>query len=314
MPSHVIFKPPEVTTFAKRPMPHRGSKTNPFGVARVGRNSHRRFERRRESLVCGTMSQPLAGPSTSLGTIDRLRMIWLIGLTAAAPMASGATSAEAKTHLVQLDLSFINPLIPATMHDQHQEFFDRLAAEWDLAFTSEDLERLAHVIARIEVKSGWDILDLGCGTGILFDLLRRRVGDDGSLVGVDFSIEMAEKAHRNFPFDNVSVVDADASMLPFKDSCFDLAVAFSAFPHFTDQQRALDEAHRVLKPGAALHVIHLLSSKELADVHHRVGGVVGHDVLPPREQMQKMFETSRFSEVVIEDHPGLYLARAVNSK
>ncbi len=200
------------------------------------------------------------------------------------------------------------------MHDQHQEFFDRLAAEWDLAFTAEDFERLSHIVAKCEVKPGWDILDLGCGTGILFDMLRRRVGDKGSLVGVDFSIEMAEKAHRNFPFDNVSVVDADASMLPFKDSCFDLAVAFSAFPHFTDQQRALHEAHRVLKPGAPIYVIHLQSSKELADIHHRVGGVVGHDTLPPTERMLKMFEVSQFVEVTIEDHPGLYLASAINSK
>jgi ubiquinone/menaquinone biosynthesis C-methylase UbiE len=200
------------------------------------------------------------------------------------------------------------------MHDQHQAFFDRLAAEWDLMFTSEDFERLSHVVAGLVVKPGWRVLDLGCGTGILFDLLRRRIGDTGLLVGVDFSIEMAEKAHRNFPFPNVCVVDADASMLPFQNSTFDMAVAFSAFPHFTDQQRALDEAHRVLKPGATLNLIHLLSSKELADVHRRVGGVVAHDTLPTGETLRAMFVQSHFAQVAIEDHPGLYIATAVNAK
>lgn len=34
-----------------------------------------------------------------------------------------------------------------------------------------------------------DILDLVCATGIIFDILRRAVGDDGSVIGVDFSNE-----------------------------------------------------------------------------------------------------------------------------
>ena len=200
------------------------------------------------------------------------------------------------------------------MHDPHQKFFDQLAAEWDLMFTAEDLERLSHLVAKLPVDSGMEILDLGCGTGILFDMLRRRVGEKGSVTGVDFSIEMAEKAHRNFPFDNVSVVDADATALPFKESIFDLAVTFSAFPHFSDQQRVLEEAHRVLKPSAKLYIIHLQSSKEIAAIHHRIGGVVDHDVLPPAEKMRQMFAAGRFTDIQIEDHPGLYLATGTNAK
>jgi demethylmenaquinone methyltransferase/2-methoxy-6-polyprenyl-1,4-benzoquinol methylase len=103
-------------------------------------------------------------------------------------------------------------------HDKHQVFFDQLAAEWDLMFTAEDLERLEHLVAGLDVAEGMQILDLGCGTGILFDLIRRRVGDSGSVTGVDFSLLMAERALRNFPFPNVNVIDADASMMPFPDS------------------------------------------------------------------------------------------------
>ncbi|HDK38435.1 MAG TPA: class I SAM-dependent methyltransferase, partial [Thiolapillus brandeum] len=45
----------------------------------------------------------------------------------------------------------------------------------------------------------------------------------------DFSSEMTRVAHRNFPFDNVKVVEADACHLPFVDSAFDMAVCFAAF-------------------------------------------------------------------------------------
>ncbi len=204
--------------------------------------------------------------------------------------------------------------ISAMSHDKHQEFFDRLAAEWDLMFTAVDLEFLQHLVEHIEVKENWDILDLGCGTGILFDMLRRRISENGSVTGVDFSFEMAQKAHRNFPFRNVNVVDADATRLPFGDSVFDMAIAFSAFPHFSDQEAALQETHRVLKPKAKFYIIHLVSSKELSKMHHEIGGAVEHDEIPPRERLHEMFSQSKFVEVTIEDHPGLYLASATNVK
>ena len=198
------------------------------------------------------------------------------------------------------------------MHDPHQDFFDQLAAEWDLMFTAEDLERLSHIVGGLGVRSGMDILDIGCGTGILFDMLRRAVGEQGSVTGVDFSIEMAQKAHRNFPFKNVNVVDADAINLPFADDSFDMAISFSAFPHFSDQQRAIDETHRVLKPQAMFYIIHLESSKELAEVHKRIGGVVQHDKIPPEKKMRHMLNNSKFEEVSVEDQPGFYLAKGKN--
>jgi demethylmenaquinone methyltransferase/2-methoxy-6-polyprenyl-1,4-benzoquinol methylase len=199
-------------------------------------------------------------------------------------------------------------------HDKHQKFFDELAAEWDLRFTSEDLERLSNLVDHLEISEGMEILDLGCGTGILFDLLRRRVGPDGSITGVDFSFQMARRAHRNFPFENVNVVDADVTRLPFRDDAFDMAISFASFDAFSDQTRVLKELHRVLKGGSMFCIIHLESSKELKDEHKREGGVVAEDRLPSAEQMQSMFADTDFEALRIEDHPGLYLACAINKK
>jgi len=199
-------------------------------------------------------------------------------------------------------------------HDKHQEFFDLAAAEWDLMFTAEDLELLKHIVGKLGVEPGMHILDLGCGTGILFDILRRIVGPEGTVTGVDFSMQMALTAHRNFPFSNVSVVDADVSALPFAASAFDMGIAFSSFPHFSDKRRAVSEIHRVLRNGARFFIIHLSSSKELSDLHRRIGGVVKHDVIPDEAELREMFNGSRFTDVQIEDNAGLYRAVAVNTK
>jgi ubiquinone/menaquinone biosynthesis C-methylase UbiE len=200
------------------------------------------------------------------------------------------------------------------MHDPHQAFFDELAAEWDLTYTAEDLERLLNLVGRMPISEGMSILDLGCGTGVLFDMLRRRVGLQGLVTGVDFSIRMAQKAHRNFPFPNVTVIDADASHLPFRDSSYDMIVSFSAFPHFIHKDLAVQEAGRVLKPGGLFYIIHLSSSKEIEDIHRRVGGLVEHDTLPAAKDLRQMLIDGRFDNVSIEDHAGLFLAQAVNAK
>lgn len=199
-------------------------------------------------------------------------------------------------------------------HDPLQAFYDGLAAEWDLQFTSEDLERLSHIVDTLGIEPGMDILDVGCGTGVLFDLLRRVVGDEGTVTGVDFSIQMARVAHRNFPFPNVNVVDADTLALPFRDSSFDLAISFSAFAHFANQQQALNEVERVLKPAGRFCIIHLISSTELSDLHHRAGGLIEDDQLPTADKMREMFDASEFTLTKLEDHSGLYLACGVNTK
>jgi ubiquinone/menaquinone biosynthesis C-methylase UbiE len=199
------------------------------------------------------------------------------------------------------------------MNSLHQKFFDRAASDWDLMFTAEDLDRLRHIIQRLEIKTGMNVLDLGCGTGILFDLSRREVGTSGFITGVDFSLKMACQARRNFPFPNVGVIDADASCLPFAENAFDMAIAFSSFPHFADQRKALAELHRVLKPGATVHIIHLVSSAQLKEIHHRVGGAVEHDRLPSERELRAMLADAGFAEIEIDDEPNLYLARAVNT-
>ena len=200
------------------------------------------------------------------------------------------------------------------MQDPHQEFFDLLASEWDLMFTTEDLERLSHIVDKLEADHGMNVIDLGCGTGILFDMIRRKVGPQGSVTGVDFSLRMVLKAHRNFPFSNVNCIDGDVAALPFRTDYFDLGVAFSAFPYFSNKQQAVDEVHRVLKENSKFYIIHLQSSKELSAIHHRIGGVVANDELPPADRLIEILHNSKFTDIVIDDEPGHYLATAVAGK
>ena len=194
-----------------------------------------------------------------------------------------------------------------------RKYFEQFVDEWDKMFTAEELELLEFLIDSFDFRKGYKVADLGCGTGVMFDIIRRRIGPEGIIVGVDFCSRMLEKARMNFPFDNIYTVDGDVEDLPLKSGAFDIALTFAAFAHFSNQKRAMEESARILKPGGQFYVIHLVSSSELEEEHHQMGGPIAEDRLPAREDMMQLFVDGGFTDVKITDHPGLYLAQGIKA-
>ncbi len=99
--------------------------------------------------------------------------------------------------------------------------------------------------------AGERILDVCTGTGELAMLLSRKAGPSGSVVGVDFCVEMLVRARRksNPRYQNLSYVLSDAKGLPFPDNSFDLVTVAFGMRNIPDTILALNEIGRVLKPG-----------------------------------------------------------------
>ncbi len=90
-----------------------------------------------------------------------------------------------------------------------------------------------------------DLLEVGCGTGLLL----RRLGPKARrAVGVDLSPGMLAIARNR----GLTVVEADARALPFPDANFDVAVSFKTLPHVPDLRQALAELCRVVRPGGVV--------------------------------------------------------------
>jgi SAM-dependent methyltransferase len=96
---------------------------------------------------------------------------------------------------------------------------------------------------------GARILDAGCGTGANLQLLQTY----GDARGVDISDQAIEfcRARGIAP---ARVLWASVSELPFPNDFFDLAISFEVICNIADDQRALAELARVLKPGGRLIV------------------------------------------------------------
>lgn len=108
--------------------------------------------------------------------------------------------------------------------------------------------RAEQIMVMPGAKVARDFLELGCGDGMVSCSLLKR-GKAATAVdktSQDYDPRAAEHG--------VSFLEADASDLPFKDEQFDYIFSFNAFEHFPDPGKVLDEAIRVLKPGAHLYL------------------------------------------------------------
>ena len=140
-------------------------------------------------------------------------------------------------------------------------FFDRCAPSWDVGLVRNEAV-ISAILDNAGVQAGTDVLDVACGTGVLFpDYLKRGVA---SLTAIDISPEMVKLARQKYP--KVCVLCGDVEQTVF-DQCFDVIMIYNAFPHFPDPARLIGRLARRVKPGGSLSVAHGMS-REMPNHHH----------------------------------------------
>ncbi len=103
---------------------------------------------------------------------------------------------------------------------------------------------------RADAREQW--LDLGCGTADIAEV----VGRDMTVIGVDVAFRWLVVARRRLLQlgREPRLVCANAEALPFTDAVFNRIVALGTLEQLADAPCALAESHRVLRPGASLHL------------------------------------------------------------
>lgn len=138
-------------------------------------------------------------------------------------------------------------------------------------------EIIAAIMNNAGVGPGVHVLDVACGTGVLFpDYLARGAA---SVTGIDISEEMAKRAAAKFP--EVKVICGDVEQTVF-DRQFDCVMVYNAFPHFPDPQKLIAALAGLVRPGGKLSVAHGMSRAALTD-HHKRASAVSIDLIHEKE-------------------------------
>ena len=178
-------------------------------------------------------------------------------------------------------------------------FFDRCAPTWDAEMIKSDV-KIGRILDNAEVGAGMDVLDVACGTGVMFDYYLQR--DVASVTGIDISPEMAKIAAQKFAGEpRVQVICGDVEEHAFGRQ-FDRIVVYNAFPHFPYPKRLIKRLAKLLKLGGRLTVAHGMS-REAIDGHHSGSASKVSNGLMEADSLKRIFDAHFQVEVVISnDH------------
>jgi ubiquinone/menaquinone biosynthesis C-methylase UbiE len=145
-----------------------------------------------------------------------------------------------------------------------------------------------------KLSQGERVLDVACGTGVVARLAAERVGDTGTVAGIDLNPGMLEVARSVTP--SSMVIDwhqSSAEAMPLPNEAFDVVLCQMGLQFVPDKPAALREMQRVLVPGGRL-IINVVGPKPR--VFAILAEALAHHIKP---------ETSGFVDVVFSLHePG----------
>jgi len=144
-------------------------------------------------------------------------------------------------------------------HNEHAQRYDRETrlgmlslGIWEFALMETRARR--QLINRLELKRNFSVLETGVGTGSNLPIIANQIGKEGQLDGSDISSGILKVARRRMKVKGIRVelIQANASYLPYRTAIFNAVLHIGGLNLFGDKQRAIEEMHRVAKPGAKI--------------------------------------------------------------
>ncbi len=170
------------------------------------------------------------------------------------------------------------------MHtDQVAFYFNRLAPEWD-TLHHHDNAKIECILDYADIKHDLSVLDVGCGTGVLFPFYLNR--EISSLTGVDLSSGMIARAKEKFSDPRINLIVGDVEQMQL--DTYDRCVVFNALPHFKDAAHLIEKLSQALKTDGRLTVAHS-ESREIIDKRHKGSAHAVSVGLMPASELAVLF-------------------------
>jgi arsenite methyltransferase len=158
--------------------------------------------------------------------------------------------------------------------------------------------------AMASLKPGETVLDLGSGAGIDCFLASNLVGEDGSIIGVDMTAAMIDRARENAEKNGIGNVEfrlGEIEHLPVANESVDVVISNCVVNLSPDKPQVFSEVYRALKPGGRMMISDIVQLKPLPEdilksIEAYVGCIAGASL---KEDYVSMIQEAGFRDIEI---------------
>lgn len=157
----------------------------------------------------------------------------------------------------------LSPIRGDTHQQRLDSFYGAQAEDYD-AFRKKMLHGREALFEQLPVLAGGSWLDVGAGTARNGELFGKRLAEFGSATFLDLStslLEVADQRIQKEGWTNARTLHSDATQIDLPDSSLDLVTFTYSLTMIPDWFAAIEEAHRLLKPGGVLGIADFFVSR-----------------------------------------------------
>ena len=130
--------------------------------------------------------------------------------------------------------------------------YDLTAHIYDIRYAEEQTAKIEAVMESINMEKEGSVLDVGCGTGLLFEYVANKAE---AIIGLDISREtLLQAKKRAKKFANVRLILADSDNIPVKEDVFSHVFALTLIQNTPNPLKTLNEIKQVSKQNAVIIV------------------------------------------------------------
>ena len=156
-----------------------------------------------------------------------------------------------------------------------------------------------------KIKKGDTVIDLGSGAGNDCFIARAETGEDGKVIGIDFTPAMIDKARANaekLGYCNVEFRQGDIEKIPVSANVADVIVSNCVLNLVPDKDNVFKEIFRVLKPGGHFSISDVVLIGNLPDAlckdAEMYAGCVAGAI--QKEAYLELIQTTGFSNIILQ--------------
>ena len=169
-----------------------------------------------------------------------------------------------------------------------------------------------------KIKKGDVVVDLGSGAGNDAFIARHEAGENGKVIGIDFTPAMIEKARRNAKvrgYNNVEFRQGDIEKMPLTSEVADVVVSNCVLNLVPNKDGVIKEIFRVLKPGGHFSISDIVLEgqlpKNLQSVAEMYSGCISGAI--QKQVYLELIEQNKFVNITIQKEKKIIIPKDILS-